>query len=82
MLTEVITPDEIAKKKGQTEAGRLWDVLWMCSVAARCSKGQAEIRFKLEVVKGKCREFVKLKALCHPGDKEEPVITIMLPDED
>lgn len=26
--------------------------------------------------------LVTLKALCHPGDDPEPVITIMLPDED
>jgi len=25
---------------------------------------------------------VKFKALCGPGDNHEPVITIMLPDED
>jgi hypothetical protein len=23
-----------------------------------------------------------LKALCHPGDNREPVITVMFPDED
>ena len=25
---------------------------------------------------------VELKAVCGPGDKGEPVVTIMLPDED
>ena len=25
---------------------------------------------------------VKLKAICHPGDEGEPVVTVMLPDED
>jgi hypothetical protein len=28
------------------------------------------------------RETVILKALCGPGDNGDPVITIMLPDED
>jgi len=28
------------------------------------------------------RETVVLKALCGPGDNGEPVITILLPDED
>jgi hypothetical protein len=28
------------------------------------------------------RDLVTLKALCGPGDDAEPVITIMLPDED
>jgi hypothetical protein len=28
------------------------------------------------------RDLVTLKAVCGPGDTPEPVITIMLPDED
>jgi hypothetical protein len=28
------------------------------------------------------QETVQLKAVCGPGDNAEPVITIMLPDED
>jgi hypothetical protein len=26
--------------------------------------------------------LVRLKALCGPGDQGEPVVTVMLPDED
>ena len=26
--------------------------------------------------------LVRLKALCHPGDQGEPVVTVMTPDED
>jgi hypothetical protein len=28
------------------------------------------------------RDLISLKAVCGPGDTPEPVITIMLPDED
>lgn len=80
--SEVIIPDEIACENGQSEEGRLWDVLWMCYLAARRSRAQSQIMFSVEVVRGNHRQTVKLKALCHPGDRGEPVVTIMLPDED
>jgi hypothetical protein len=68
----------------QDEAGRLWDVCWMLACAARRSEG-AEVRFGVHVRNG-TREgtppLVRLKALCGPGDDGEPVVTVMLPDED
>lgn len=78
---EVVTPDEKSKQYGQSEEGRLWDVLWMCTFAARSSKG-SEIRYQLYIQNGMRKKLITLKALCHPGDKAEPVITIMLPEED
>lgn len=77
-----ITPDEEARNLGQSEAGRLWDVLWMCYLEARRNGSGSEIRFSLYVVRGSSSKLVNLKALCHPGDNQEPVITIMMPDED
>jgi hypothetical protein len=68
----------------QDEAGRLWDVLFLLAMAARHSGG-AEIRFAVHV-RNDNREgappLVHLKALCGPGDGGEPVITVMLPNED
>ena len=68
----------------QDESGRLWDVLWMASRAAR--HGGEEIRFQLYRVArgghGTRPRLVTLKALCGPGDDAEPVITIMMPGED
>jgi hypothetical protein len=68
----------------QDEAGRLWDVLFLLVLAARRSEG-AEVRFGVHV-RNDNREgtppLVQLKALCGPGDDGEPVITVMLPDED
>lgn len=80
--TELITPDEADRTQGQSETGRLWDVLWMCYLAARRSRAQSQIMFSVEAVRDNHRETVKLKALCHPGDRGEPVVTIVLPDED
>ena len=78
----------------QDEAGRLWDVLTMLRLAARGqtdgargvrSDGAREVRFGVHV-RNDNRErtppLVRLKALCGPGDQGEPVLTVMLPDED
>ena len=70
----------------QDEAGRLWDVLTMLRLAARGQReGAREVRFGVRV-RDDNREgtppLVRLKAVCGPGDQGEPVITVMLPDED
>ncbi len=69
----------------QDEVGRLWDVLTMLRFAIRTGDDGPEVRFALHV-RNDNRErtppLVQLKALCHPGDDGEPVITILLPDED
>lgn len=57
--------------------GRLWDVLSMFRFAARIASADT-IRYKLIV----SRRTVILKAVIGPGDTPEPVITIMLPEED
>jgi len=57
--------------------GRLWDVLSMFRFAARMNGGDT-LRYSLMV----SRRKVLLKAVIGPGDTPEPVITIMLPDED
>ena len=68
----------------QDEAGRLWDVLWLLFLSARRCDG-AEVRFAVHV-RNDNRERTPpldhLKAVCGPGDQGEPVLTVMLPDED
>jgi hypothetical protein len=69
----------------QDEAGRLWDVCWMLACAIRRGGSAAEVRFGV-YVRNDNRErtppLVRLKAACGPGDKGEPVVTVMLPTED
>jgi hypothetical protein len=69
----------------QDEAGRLWDILWMLLCAIRQGQSDGEVRFALQV-RNDNREgtppLVRLKALCGPGDQGEPVLTVMLPQED
>ena len=69
---------------GQDETGRLWDILWMFRCAAAKVDGST-LLFKLHVRNDNqdgTPPLVTLKAECGPGDDVEPVITIMLPEED
>jgi hypothetical protein len=76
-----ITPDPRAEKWGQSESGRLWDTLWMLRNAAK--RGGSEIMYQLYfIMAAKQKRLVTLKALCGPGDNTEPVISVMLPEED
>jgi hypothetical protein len=69
--------------RSQDESGRLWDILWMLAVAIRRGGGGDSIRFTVYVRNDNRRPRpVSLKALCGPGDDAEPVITILMPDED
>jgi hypothetical protein len=68
----------------QDEGGRLWDILWMLKCAIGRSNG-SEILFSLHVRndnRDRTLPLVRLKAICGPGDDAEPVITVMLPNED
>jgi hypothetical protein len=68
---------------GQDLQGRLWDVLWMLKLAIKSSKpGNDRVSFSVVVWDGKRRNKVNLWSLCGPGDRCEPVITIMLEGED
>ena len=68
----------------QDETGRLWDVLWMFRCRAKIEGGRA-FNYSLHVRndnRDRTPPLVHLKAVCGPGDDAEPVITIMLPEED
>jgi hypothetical protein len=69
----------------QDEAGRLWDVVWMLRCAIARQDAGRVVAFALHV-RNDNRErtppLVRLKAVSGPGDRGEPVITVMLPDED
>ncbi len=69
----------------QDEAGRLWDVLWMLLCAIRRAADGRVVVFAVHV-RNDNRErtppLVRLKAECGPGDQGEPVLTVMMPDED
>jgi hypothetical protein len=67
----------------QDEAGRLWDVLTVLRFTIARSRGGRQVNFTVAVRNDARRPWpVQLKAICGPGDSGEPVITVMMPDED
>jgi hypothetical protein len=68
----------------QDFAGRCWDVFWMLKCGIGRASDPSQVNFQVSVIVdgARHRKSVKLKALCGPGDKAEPVLTIMLPEED
>jgi hypothetical protein len=87
-LTSAVWARGVAVPPGvecQDEAGRLWDVLVLLRLAIGRGDGGPEVRFGVHV-RNDNRErtppLVRLKAVCGPGDQGEPVITVIMPDED
>lgn len=79
--------DDSERQVHQDQSGRLWDVLFMASHAIRTHTGQASrLPFTLyRVPRDGCArksELAQLKVVIGPGDRGEPVITILLPNED
>ena len=76
---------QATEKLGQSERGRAHDLLWMlrCAIRGTGSKQRDQLLFKVIFLQAPCKhEEVTLKSVCGPGDNGEPVLTIMLPDED
>ncbi|MCW5648336.1 MAG: hypothetical protein KIS62_01185 [Ramlibacter sp.] len=80
------TDDDTNKQTVQDQSGRLWDVLFMLRHGIATSANTNSLLYQLHVVPrdGKSRRArrITLKALAGPGDYAEPVITIMMPNED
>lgn len=82
--SDYIEPPAKCKGLGQDVRGRAHDVLWMMSCAIHRQRGSCDrIDFQTRFLKAPHRyEDVTFKSICGPGDDAEPVITIMLPNED
>ena len=89
----LIDPGNLDQMPGQSITGRTWDLLWTFANAARSSSGRHRSTVAYRCIFLTCREAmggteitehttVTLRAVCGPGDRGEPVITIMLPWED
>lgn len=79
-----ITPPAGLEGEGQSIEGRLHDVFFVLLAAIRSSKAAtdyAEIDVLFVMAPGR-QEKVKVIAVVGPGDKGEPVMTIMLPGDD
>lgn len=58
--------------------GRLWDTLFMLHFAIKKSVATNMLFYKVRYG----NKLIRLKAVIGPGDNLEPVMTIMLPEED
>ena len=78
--------EDSQRQVSQDEWARLWDVLWMASRAARRAQGAPRIAFDVYRVprggQGMRPRPARLHLHIGPGDNAEPVITILMPNED
>ena len=83
-IWELVSPERMPC--GNSIDGRLWDLLYMFRMAARRFSGDTlyyKCIFSHEGPRGGFKQKTyTIKALCGPGDNMEPVITLMLPNED
>lgn len=78
-----IISDIPSKYDYQDYNGRLWDVLYMASMAARRSNNTNTILFQVIMnIKGTNKKYQTFKAVISGDDNGEPCITIMMPNED
>ncbi len=81
------TDDDNKRQVYQDQSGRLWDVLFMASYAIQtANNAKRQLKFGLQRIPRNGRsttsQRLTLKLILGPGDGGEPVITIMLPEED
>jgi len=81
------TDDDSKRQVHQDQPGRLWDVLYMASYTIRTGKDSGD-RLLFQIYRVPSDGYstkavrVTLKLIVGPGDSGEPVITILLPEED
>ncbi|HWQ83523.1 MAG TPA: DUF6573 family protein [Anaerolineales bacterium] len=87
-LNARITPNEREKALGQSYAGRLWDVVFLASFAARRSGINDRCSFDVSLFEADDapphrthRRTLSLWMVVGPGDQGEPVITIGFPED-
>lgn len=78
-----INPSDADRRQGQSINGRLCDLYAVFKLAAKAAKGRTDLlTFPLIVWKDGRQQTARIKAVCGPGDRGEPVLTFMLPGED
>lgn len=71
-----------AAENGATLSGIIWDILYMSQHCVIARPDDSTVVFYVIIPSARGRMTHRLKALVHAGDRMEPVITIMLTDED
>ena len=76
-----LVPEMNPKNEDQSTTGRIWDMLILMHLACKGSS-KPQVNFKVRMLIKDGHEVVEMKSLIGPGDRGEPVITVMLPHED
>ena len=78
-----VTPPPGLESEGQSISGRLHDLLTLARVCAALHGDQDRIHFEvLFLMAPGWRRRVEVVAVIGPGDRGEPVLTIMLPGDE
>ena len=64
------------------QAGVVWDILYMSQRGVIAKPDAQTVLFQVVITGTGKKKIHTMKAVCGPGDNMEPVITIMLPEED
>jgi len=73
----------VANKKHCNDfAGVVWDVLWMSQKGIVRRIDESQYIFRVIITGTGRQKHHDLKIVCHGGDAAEPVLTILLPEED
>lgn len=80
----VLNPSDELKAGGQDFTGRAWDMLTILRHAIRAASRMDEVHFAPLFIMEPGQKALPVEqwAKCGPGDRGEPVITIMLRGED
>lgn len=70
------------KRHGNDLKGVVWDILYMSQRGVIRRPDPSTVIFRVIITGTGRRKLHTLKAVCGPGDDGEPVVTIMLPEED
>jgi len=70
------------KKHCNDFKGVIWDILWMSRKYVIARPDASAVLFKVKITGAGKKSLYTFKMMCGPGDKAEPVMTLMLPDED
>lgn len=70
------------RKHCNSLAGIVWDILYMSQKVVIARPDEQTALFAVIITGTGRRRQYTLKAMCHAGDDLEPVVTIMLPEED
>jgi hypothetical protein len=81
---EYLVPSLELASDGQSLTGRAWDLLNVLKYAIGQAKDESFLRFSVYFLmsRGSNPIPIELVSIAGPGDEGEPVLTVLLPDED